>query len=55
MKTNQKKEYVAPRLDVILVELEEGIAQTSGVDAGSNPSSNPWTEGDGGGGNWEGN
>ncbi len=30
MKTKQKKEYVSPQIDVILVELEEGIAQTSG-------------------------
>ena len=48
MKTNQKKEYVSPQIDVILVELEEGIAQTSGVDAGSTPSARGWTEGAGG-------
>lgn len=54
MKTNQKKEYVAPRLDVILVELEEGIAQTSGAAApGANPGSNDWEEGAGGTGTGE--
>ena len=31
MKTIEKKQYVTPKLDVVLVELEEGIAQTSTV------------------------
>lgn len=47
MKTNQKKEYVSPQIDVILVELEEGIAQTSGVDANSTPAARSWTQGAG--------
>ncbi|MBD1423723.1 hypothetical protein [Sphingobacterium chuzhouense] len=47
MKTKQKKEYVSPQIDVILVELEEGIAQTSGVDAGASPSTSGWTQGTG--------
>jgi len=55
MKTNQKKEYVSPQIDVILVELEEGIAQTSGANAGANPGSNGWEDGANGGGTWEGN
>jgi len=44
MKTIEKKQYVTPKLDVVLVELEEGIAQTS-VMPGANPSSNAWEEG----------
>lgn len=54
MKTIEKKQYVAPKVDVVLVELEEGIAQTSGAaNPGTNPSSNAWEEGDSGGGNWD--
>lgn len=48
MKTKQKKEYVSPQIDVILVELEEGIAQTSGVANAPAPEIDGWTGGQGG-------
>ena len=52
MKTNQKKEYVSPQIDVILIELEEGIAQTSTVtnttpqvnDFGDGGTSRGWSD-----------
>ena len=48
MKTNQKKEYVSPQIDVILIELEEGIAQTSGVANAPEAQIDTWRGGLGG-------
>lgn len=53
MKTMKKMEYVSPALEVVLVELEEGIAQASGVTGpAATPSSTGW--GDGPGDSWNG-
>ncbi|HLT86376.1 MAG TPA: hypothetical protein VKZ57_02230 [Sphingobacterium sp.] len=55
MKTIKKMKYVSPTLEVVVVELEEGIAGGSGAAApGTNPGSNDWGDGAGGGGNWDG-
>ncbi|WP_187444052.1 hypothetical protein [Sphingobacterium phlebotomi] len=55
MKTIKKMQYVAPALEVVQIEMEEGIAGGSGAAApGTNPGSNDWGDGTGGGGNWDG-
>lgn len=48
METIKKMKYVAPTLEVVQIEMEEGIAGGSGADAGATPASNGWTEGAGG-------
>lgn len=56
MKETTKKEYITPTVDVVLVELEEGIAQTSGggsANPGSNPRVGDWSDGGSSGGNWD--
>lgn len=51
MKTKQRQKYEAPKVEVIVVELEEAIANTSpGADAGVDP----WENGGGGSGIGEG-
>jgi len=56
MKTIKKMKYVSPALEVVQIEMEEGIAGGSGAAApGTTPGSNDWGEGTPGGGNWEGN
>ena len=55
MKTNEtnKKVYVAPTLEVVEVELEEGIAQTSGGAAAKAPGIDSWGDGGSADGNGE--
>lgn len=48
MKNQQKLAYEAPEMEVLVVELEQGIASASGA-----PSINDWGSGDSGGGNWD--
>jgi len=56
MKTIKKMKYVSPALEVVQIEMEEGIAGGSGAAApGTTPGSNDWGEGTPGGGNWDGN
>ena len=57
MKTIKKMKYVSPALEVVHIEMEEGIAGTSpggGAAAPSaTPGSNDWGEGTGGTNNGE--
>lgn len=59
MKTIKKMKYLAPNMEVLEIEMEEGIAAVSpgnGVaNPGTSPGSNGWEEGTPGGGNWEAN
>ncbi|MBD1427332.1 hypothetical protein [Sphingobacterium arenae] len=57
MKTIKKMKYVSPALEVVQIEMEEGIAGGSpgAVAPGTTPGSNDWGEGTPGGGNWDGN
>lgn len=48
MKNSEKKVYVAPSMEVLVVELEQGIAAGSGATAGATPESNDWGTGTGG-------
>lgn len=49
MKTIKKMQYVAPTVEVLEIEMEEGIAGGSGAAApGTNPSTNGWETGTGG-------
>lgn len=54
MKTIKKMKYQAPKVEVLEIEMEEGIAGGSGAAApGTSPSSNDWGEGAGGTGTGE--
>ncbi|MFZ4261159.1 hypothetical protein ACFRAE_03900 [Sphingobacterium sp. HJSM2_6] len=46
MKKNQKKSYVQPTMEVVHIELEQGIAAGSAEAVGS-PSVNDWNGGTG--------
>lgn len=52
MKNQQKLAYEAPEMEVLVVELEQGIAAASNVGSVS-PSINDWGGGDNGGGIWD--
>lgn len=48
MKTKQRQKYEAPKVEVIVVELEEAIANTSpGADVDATPAARSWSQGDG--------
>lgn len=48
MKNSEKQVYVAPSMEVLVVELEQGIAAGSGATAGATPQTNGWETVDGG-------